>query len=134
MSIMKHKCDNCGALVESIGTTTDGRKICCVECAFNPLGCRCKFGEYGVAETENWASLSGYDDDDDVDEDHYEQTCTGCGGVIADDYSTCICEVDDEIEFTACDNCDGHPACEDFGCAIALGIKIKPPFLDSSSL
>ena len=41
---------------------------------------------------------------------------------------------DDEIEFTSCDNCDGHDACEDFGCAIALGIKIKPPFLDSSSL
>lgn len=29
---------------------------------------------------------------------------------------------DDEWEFIPCDRCDGHPACEDFGCAYALGL------------
>ena len=28
----------------------------------------------------------------------------------------------DEIEFIPCSLCDGHPACEDFGCAFDLGI------------
>lgn len=25
-------------------------------------------------------------------------------------------------EFISCDRCDGHPACEDFGCAYELGL------------
>lgn len=29
---------------------------------------------------------------------------------------------DDEPEFISCSGCDGHPACEDFGCAIELGL------------
>lgn len=29
---------------------------------------------------------------------------------------------DDEIEFEPCSRCDGHPACEDFGCAFKLGV------------
>jgi len=28
----------------------------------------------------------------------------------------------DEEEFVPCDKCDGHPACEDFGCAILAGL------------
>lgn len=28
----------------------------------------------------------------------------------------------EEEEFIPCDECDGHPACEDFGCAIVLGL------------
>lgn len=28
----------------------------------------------------------------------------------------------EEEEFIPCEHCDGHPACEDFGCAIALGL------------
>jgi hypothetical protein len=28
----------------------------------------------------------------------------------------------EEEEFNPCSECDGHPACEDFGCAIELGI------------
>jgi len=28
----------------------------------------------------------------------------------------------DEKEFVECDKCDGHPACEDFGCAYELGL------------
>ena len=28
----------------------------------------------------------------------------------------------DEPEFYPCLICDGHPACEDFGCAIELGL------------
>lgn len=37
--------------------------------------------------------------------------------------STDSAEDDDEIEFIPCDKCDGHPACEDFGCAYALGLS-----------
>lgn len=29
---------------------------------------------------------------------------------------------DDEQEFIPCSKCDGHPACEDFGCAYELGL------------
>lgn len=36
--------------------------------------------------------------------------CTGCGCEDDDDY-----DIDDN-DFTSCSNCDGHPACEDFGC------------------
>ena len=28
----------------------------------------------------------------------------------------------EEIEFIPCSKCDGHPACEDFGCAYELGL------------
>ncbi len=28
----------------------------------------------------------------------------------------------DEIEFVRCAKCDGHDACEDFGCAYELGL------------
>lgn len=31
-------------------------------------------------------------------------------------------EDDSEHEFTPCSRCDGHPACEDFGCAYDLGL------------
>jgi hypothetical protein len=29
--------------------------------------------------------------------------------------------MEDECEFVPCAKCDGHPACEDFGCAYELG-------------
>lgn len=28
----------------------------------------------------------------------------------------------EEKDFIACDKCDGHAACEDFGCAFELGL------------
>lgn len=31
-------------------------------------------------------------------------------------------DYEDEEEFNPCEHCDGHPACEDFGCAIELGL------------
>lgn len=39
--------------------------------------------------------------------------CSGCG-----------CQLDDidEDDFIPCSRCDGHPACEDFGCAIEAGL------------
>jgi hypothetical protein len=40
------------------------------------------------------------------------QTKTDCN---EDDYC-------DEDEFIPCSGCDGHPACEDFGCAIENGL------------
>jgi hypothetical protein len=33
-------------------------------------------------------------------------------------------DIDDEQKFTPCSSCDGHPACEDFGCAIKADIPI----------
>jgi hypothetical protein len=39
--------------------------------------------------------------------------CQGCGCQL-DDY--------DEDEFSPCSKCDGHAACEDFGCAFELGL------------
>ena len=29
---------------------------------------------------------------------------------------------ENENEFVPCSKCDGHPACEDFGCAFELGL------------
>jgi len=45
-------CTNCGAEVSELHETTIGQKVCCIHCVFNPLGCRCRYGEFGVAETE----------------------------------------------------------------------------------
>lgn len=46
-------------------------------------------------------------------------------------------EIDDdfeEVEFTPCSKCDGHQACEDFGCAIELGLgrMVKKDFQPGS--
>lgn len=46
-----YPCSNCGARVPQLLVFPDGRKVCCAHCFFNPLGCRCKYKEYGVAET-----------------------------------------------------------------------------------
>jgi hypothetical protein len=65
-------CDNCGAklpLDQPIGRLPDGRRICCAHCIFNPLGCRCKYGEYGVAETyqdPDFPMFGPYDDEEDL--------------------------------------------------------------------
>ena len=32
-------------------------------------------------------------------------------------------DFDEEVGFTRCSNCDGHDACEDFGCAIKAGLS-----------
>lgn len=61
-------CQNCGAKVEKCGTMSTGEKICCSHCAFHPLGCRCKYGEIGVAETMQYFD----DDDEDYDDDEYD--------------------------------------------------------------
>lgn len=46
------RCDNCGAMVPAsrMGTDPRERRVCCIHCVFNPEGCRCRFGEYGVAQ------------------------------------------------------------------------------------
>jgi hypothetical protein len=46
-------CSNCKAEVPDGkgGKHPNGQFICCEHCFFNPLGCRCKYGEFGVAET-----------------------------------------------------------------------------------
>lgn len=47
------ECYNCRAKVPEGhgGTDPHGRFVCCPACVFNPLGCRCQHGEFGVAET-----------------------------------------------------------------------------------
>lgn len=45
-------CANCGAQGRDFGTDYKGRVICCPHCVFNPCGCRCKRGEYGVPEED----------------------------------------------------------------------------------
>lgn len=46
-------CENCGAQVtDDKGGRCDGTFYCCVHCAFHPLGCRCKHGEFGIQETQ----------------------------------------------------------------------------------
>ena len=58
---------------------------------FNPLGCRCKYGEFGVEETyrdpmfPEFGELGDYDDDE-------EERCLVCGGISTGDWSTCDCE------------------------------------------
>ena len=54
-TLVRLKCDNCGAkfLAEPSMRFNGpgGRTICCAHCLFNHLGCRCQYGQYGVAET-----------------------------------------------------------------------------------
>ncbi len=62
-------CDNCGAKVPDGQGGVEplhGRFICCPACLFNPLGCRCQYGEFEVAETQDWYIP---EDDDPVYED-----------------------------------------------------------------
>jgi hypothetical protein len=45
---------------------------------------------------------------------------------------------EEEIEFIPCSRCDGHQACEDFGCAYEFGLsrmvkKDLPPGVDDWS-
>lgn len=49
---MEMECENCGAVIPSGlgGFDSKGRFICCPACMFNPLGCRCKYGEHGIPE------------------------------------------------------------------------------------
>ena len=48
------RCDNCGAMfLHERSPSWRGRTICCAHCVFNPLGCRCKYGEFDVAE-DRW--------------------------------------------------------------------------------
>lgn len=60
-------CPNCGSKVEKLGILAEGTSeeqgCCCEHCAFHPLGCRCKYGEFGVAETQQYFDPD-FDDDD----------------------------------------------------------------------
>jgi hypothetical protein len=54
--------------------------------------------------------------------------CNGCWSCQHGDN-----DMDEGPEFQPCDHCDGHPACEDFGCAFKLGkgsMVQKPKFPD----
>jgi hypothetical protein len=44
--------------------------------------------------------------------------CIPCFNIMMSDDE----EEEDEEDFEPCDECDGHDACEDFGCAIKAGL------------
>lgn len=47
--------------------------------------------------------------------ENHQKSVAGESDMNDEDYN-------DEIEFIPCEKCDGHPACEDFGCAYELGL------------
>lgn len=55
----------------------------------------------------------------DIDDVHImkNDSCVGCGCQLQE-----LDDDSDEPEFQPCERCDGHAACEDFGCAIELGL------------
>ncbi len=59
-------CENCRADVPKTHLSSDGRRYCCAGCIFHPLGCRCKFGEFGVVQDED----IDFSDEDYSDEDY----------------------------------------------------------------
>jgi hypothetical protein len=65
-------CSNCNAEVPKCGRDSFGNNVCCPHCIFNPLGCRCKHGEYGVPEENDWAMILGIDQFDWEDYDEKE--------------------------------------------------------------
>lgn len=88
-------CENCKADVPKIYEGSDGRKYCCSACLFYPLGCRCKFGELGIAQDD-----FPYDDDDiDDDNDYQYEDELGvndpsiCGACLEslDQFGQCVC-------------------------------------------
>jgi hypothetical protein len=60
---MAETCANCRAVVEKCGRDPEGRPICCAACLFHPLGCRCRFGELGVAETRDYGDFEDFEED-----------------------------------------------------------------------
>jgi len=46
-------------------------------------------------ERARWAN-GFYDENEDDEDEYWERTCPGCGGTIAEDYSTCFCDEDEE--------------------------------------
>lgn len=64
-------CANCKAKLpdDKGGIGPNRRVICCAHCMFNPLGCRCKYGEFDVAETYRDPMFPEFGDDDDYDDD-----------------------------------------------------------------
>lgn len=77
VSHFTHTCDNCGAKLPENqgGDGPNGAFICCPHCIFNPLGCRCKYGEFGVAETYEDPDFPMFDEGEDAEydfSDYYE--------------------------------------------------------------
>lgn len=46
-------------------------------------------------ERARWAN-GFYDENDDEDDGYYERTCSSCGGTIAEDWSSCFCDEEDD--------------------------------------
>lgn len=101
-------------------------------------GCKCG---------ETWNVSTGQTEDVERDEVYHFDYCTVCGGtnltqkfenglpcmheiteeehrVLSGFYRPDIEMYDDidESEFNPCSRCDGHPACEETGCAFFLGL------------
>ena len=63
---MRVVCSNCEGLIPAehfCGTNGPMGRVCCAACVVHPLGCRCRYGEYGVEETMLW---DGATDDEDM--------------------------------------------------------------------
>lgn len=60
----RERCPNCGAVVKRLGTASDGRKFCCIHCAFHPGGCLCRIRKFNQPNDSPMVFLPGEDDDD----------------------------------------------------------------------
>lgn len=75
---------------------------------------RKKFCECG---SNNLSAVAGKWNDEQVGFDYFDRK-----GDLRLHVPQVTFQDDDEPEFIPCDKCDGHPACEDFGCAFDLGL------------
>jgi DNA-directed RNA polymerase subunit RPC12/RpoP len=57
-----YRCQNCGArfLAEEPPRDPNGRTVCCAACVFDPAGCRCFAGEWGVTN-DHWVDFAEAD-------------------------------------------------------------------------
>jgi hypothetical protein len=54
ITLWRVQCPRCDAIVKRVYTDSAGViTACCIECAWNPNGCRCRFGEFGVPDSDN---------------------------------------------------------------------------------
>ncbi len=84
-------CENCGANMPKIYEGSDGRKYCCAGCLFHPLGCRCKFGEFGIVEDTDYSDDGENDDDCDAELGLDDPSICGDCLECLDQFGQCVC-------------------------------------------
>jgi len=98
-------CDNCKAEVNKTYKGSNGANYCCVNCWFHPLGCRCRFGELGVAEDTDYGQFDdeeseAFDEESEALHDEY-CTCSRCW-----DWNQCFECGENLDEEDRCHNCE----------------------------